>query len=262
MKYEPKLPDDSVNIQKESFVLQAVKLLASLAVLGIFSFLALTFVLHIVVDNLPIEYEKKLVKFISFDMDVGEKKSDEYLDEVTDKISKCANLPYEIKTYIINQTTPNAYALPGGSVYITSGMLKELKNQNELVAILGHEMGHFKNRDHLKTLGSSLLFSLVSLSLGAGYGGVLDATLNLSKVQYSQSAELKSDMFALDVMQCSYGSVSDATKLFSRLDKGDDMSYFLATHPAFKERIKKMQDYIILKNYDTSRESVPFKKEF
>ncbi len=262
MRYEPKLPDDSVNIQKESFVLQSVKLFVALMVLGVISYMALTFVLHMVVDNLPLKYEKKLVKFISFDIDMGEKRSDKYLDEITKKISKCANLPYEIKTHIINQATPNAYALPGGSIYITTGMLKELKNQNELVAILGHEMGHFKNRDHLKTFGSSILFSLISLSLGDGYGKILDTTLNLSKIKYSQSAELSSDKFALDVMDCAYGSVSSASSLFSRLDKREKMSFFLATHPAFKERIKKMQDYIVLKNYDATKAPLPFKKEF
>ncbi len=260
--YKPKLPDDSVNIQKESFLLQSVKLFFSLAILAFLSYMVLTFVLHIVIDNLSPKYEKKLVQFISFDMEIGEIKSDEYLDEITEKISKCANLAYDIKTYIIDQDTPNAYALPGGSIYITTEMLKELQNQNELVAILGHEMGHFKNRDHLKTLGSSVLFSLISLSLGDGYGKILDTTLNLSKIRYSQSAELKSDMFALDVMDCSYGSVSDASSLFSRLDKGDEMSSFLETHPPFNKRIKKMQDYIILKNYDTTKEPIPFKKEF
>ncbi len=262
MKYRSKLPDDSVNIPKESYLLQTLKLFFSLALLAFLSYMILIFVLHTAIDNLPLKYEKKLVQFISFDMEVGEIKSDEYLDEITQKISKCANLTYDVKTYIISQATPNAYALPGGSIYITTGMLKELKNQNELVAILGHEMGHFKNRDHLKTLGSSVLFSLISLSLGDGYGKILETTLNISKIKYSQSAELKSDIFALDVMDCSYGSVSNATELFSRLDKGNEMSFFLATHPPFKKRIKKMQDYIASKNYDITKVPTPFKKEF
>ena len=81
MIYKPKLPDDSVNIQKESFLLQALKLFLSLAILAFFSYMILTFVLHIVIDNLSPKHEKKLVQFISFDMEVAEIKSDEYLDE-------------------------------------------------------------------------------------------------------------------------------------------------------------------------------------
>ena len=262
MKYQPKLPDDGVNISKDSFLLQALKLLLSLVFLTAIAYGLLSLTLHLIIDYIPPKYEKKLVQFISLDAGFDNPRQSAYLDEVTDTIAKCAKLPYDVQSFIIPQDTPNAFALPGGTIYITRGMLKELKNQNELAAILGHEMGHFKNRDHLKGLGSSLLFSLLSLSLGEGYGNILNATLSISKIKYSQSAELSSDVFALDMMQCAYGSVSDAKGLFERLDKGENLSYFLASHPAFEKRLKKMQEYIDEKNYDTSPEAIAFKKEF
>jgi Zn-dependent protease with chaperone function len=262
MKYEPKLPDSSVNITKNSFLLEAIKLLASLIIISILVFTLLKVTLYFVVDNLPASYEKKLINTISMDMDIDNIKSDKYLDELIESLKKCANLPFDVKAYIIPDTQLNAFALPGGSIYVTRGMLKSVKNQNELLSVLGHEMGHFKNRDHLKSMGVKLLFSLLSLTLGDGYGTILNTTLDISNIKYSQSAELEADKFALDIMQCAYGSVSDATTLFERLDDGDSFSYFFATHPAFGKRLEKMREHIKDRGYDTSQPPIALKEKF
>ncbi len=260
MKYHASLPDDRVNIPKDNLLFLAFKLLFSLAILTAIFYVLLKLTLDTIVTYLPATYEKKLTSLVSFDLNITDGRSSDYLDEITTKLAKCANLPYDVKTFIISQETPNAFALPGGIIYITDGMLRKLKNQNELVAILGHEMGHFKNRDHLKGFGNSMIVSVISLLLGEGYGGVLNATLNISNAKFSQSAEFGSDIFALDVMQCAYGNVTDATKLFARLDKGEDWKYFLASHPAFKDRIDRMNNYIQEQNYNTTGEVIPLKK--
>ncbi|MCH9814029.1 MAG: M48 family metallopeptidase [Epsilonproteobacteria bacterium] len=262
MRYEPKLPDESVNIPKENLFLQAVKLLIALIIIAVMVYGMLRVVLYFVVDHIPPSYEKKLVNLISFDMDVGEKHSSTYLDEMTEKLNQCAKLPYEIRTYVISEKGVNAFALPSGTIYVTQGMLDMVKNQNEIVAILGHEMGHFKNKDHLKSFGTSLLFSLLSVTLGEGYGSILETTLDISNIKYSQSAELASDDFALEVMQCAYGSVTDATKVFERLNKGEEWNYFLATHPAFSKRISLMKEKIAQKGYDDSTPAIPLQQPF
>lgn len=262
MKYNSNLPDDSVNIPKENFFLQMVKLFVSLLLLSFLVYGLLKIVLYFVVENLPPSYEKKLTTLVAIDMDSDNLKSSDYLDEITQKVSACAKLPYEIKTFIMPDDALNAFALPGGTIYITRGMLKSLRNQNELVSIIGHEMGHFKNRDHLKGFGTKLLFSLLTLSLGEGYGTILNTTLDITNIKYSQSAELASDAFALDVMQCAYGNVSDATTLFQRLDDGDEWRYFFTTHPAFNKRLEKMQERIARKGYNTEAATIPLKEQF
>lgn len=262
MKYNSGVPDDSVNIPKDNFFLQMLKLLSVLVFLSFLVYGVLKIALYFVVDNLPPSYEKKLTHLVSIDMDIDNLKSSAYLDEITQTIEACAKLPYEIKTFIIPDKTPNAFALPGGTIYITEGMLKSLKNQNELVFILGHEMGHFKNRDHLKGFGTKLLFSLLTLSLGEGYGTILNTTLDISNVKYSQSAELEADAFSLDVMQCAYGNVSDATTLFQRMDDGGEWSYFFTTHPAFKKRLEMMQSRIVSKGYNDKAVVTPLREKF
>jgi Zn-dependent protease with chaperone function len=265
MKYNSGLPDDSVNVSKENFFFQMLKLLVALLIFSFLVYGALKVALHLAVDNLPPSYEKKLTQFVSMNMvDVGSPTSNSYLDEIVADIAKCAKLPYDVKVFMIPDDTPNAFALPGGTIYITKGMLKSLKNQNELASIIGHEMGHFKHRHHLKSLGTSLLYSLLTLTLGEGYGTILNTTLDISNVKYSQSAELEADAFALDVMQCTYGNVSDSTTLFSRMEvgSGSEWSYFFATHPAFNKRLEKMQERIEDKGYNTEVAVIPLREKF
>ena len=104
----------------------------------------------------------------------------------------------------------------------------------------------------------------MTLTLAEGYGTILNTTLDISNVKYSQSAELEADAFSLDVMQCTYGTVNDATTLFSRMEvgSGSEWSYFFATHPAFKERLEKMHQHIVAKGYDTSSAIIPLKEKF
>lgn len=262
MKYQPKLPDSTVNISKNSFLLQTLKLLFSLIVIAILVFGALKVALYFIIDNMPASYEKKLSNYTSMDIDIDNIKRDKYLDELIQSLQECAKLPYDVQAYIIPETKPNAFALPGGSIYVTRGMLRMIKNQNELVSVLGHEMGHFKNRDHLKSMGVKLLFSLLSLTVGDGYGTILNTTLDISNIKYSQEAELEADKYALDVMECAYGSVSDATTLFERMDNGKSFSYFFTTHPSFTKRLELMKNHIKESGFDISKPPIELKKKF
>jgi len=262
MKFNQQLPDDSVNITKSNPLLDMLKMLSVLVVFSFLFYTVIKYTMYYVVDNLPIEYEKKLTNLVTTDMGIENLKKDDYLDELTKKIGTCAKLPYDIQTYIIEEKNPNAFALPGGSIYITQGMLKSIKTQNELVSIIGHEMGHFKHKDHLKSMGVKLLFSLLSLALGDGYGTILNTTLDVSNIKYSQLAEFEADQFSLDVINCAYGTVSGATNLFERMDDGKEWSYFLQTHPSFIKRVEKMKEHIIKMGYESKTPLIPLKEKF
>lgn len=257
MKYIAKKPNTDINTQKTSMLLQAMKLLGLLLIAAVIFYFVLRIILYVIIDHLPPSFETKLMANMPTTFTEGAKESD-YLDHIIEKLAPCADLPYEIKAYITPETTPNAFALPGGTIYVTRGMLDTLKNENELVSILGHEMGHFKHKHHLKALGTSLIFGIMVATLGEGYGDLLATTLNISQIKYSQSAELESDIFGLDVMACAYGSVTDATKPFERMDDHQHWQYFFETHPAFDDRIANMQRHIKSKGYDTTASPIAF----
>jgi len=259
MKYNVNLPDESVNYSSENPLKLAIKLTLSLVVIAGILYLLLTSAIDYAVSKITPEQELRLEKILSLNIDL-DKTSNPYLMKVTKKLTACAKLPYKITIHTMNDIRPNAFAVPGGSIYITKGMLKKVESENELAFIIGHELGHFKNRDHLRTLGYKLVLMVIGALLGGSDNMVTNITLSISDIKYSQKAELQADAFGLEVMNCAYGNVTNATRIFEKMDNGKEWLYFLATHPSFKDRIKKMKEKIIQDGLDSSAKVVPLEK--
>jgi Zn-dependent protease with chaperone function len=262
MKYHHKLPDASVNITEKNILAQSIKLLLMLLLLGVGFYFLLSFTLSFVVEHITPAQERRLISLIDFIPVMENEKRHAYLQRLTEKLTPCAKLPYKVETYILDTKERNAFAMPSGKIYITKGMLQEIKNENELVGIIGHELGHFKHKDHLKSLGNSLILAFASLFLEDRYGVVFDSGLKLSQAKYSQQAEFDADSFSLEVMQCGYGNVASATTLFERMNDGKKWSYFLETHPDFTSRIEKMKAEIKREGYQAKAEIRPLKEKF
>ena len=253
MMYNPKLPDDTTNVSQDNFFSQALKLSLSLLVSVAILYFIIIGIIGLIINNITPQQEKKMLEYISFDINISNTKS-AYLTQIKEKLKACTDIPYDVNIYISEEEIVNAYALPGGDIHITKGMLNQLKNQNELVFILAHEMGHFQNKDHLKGLGQALILLTLALFMGDDYT-ILGHALNAGGAKYSQSAEFNADSVGLELMHCAYGSVSDATKLFERMGEGEShWKYFLASHPNFDSRIEKMKKLIAKNNMDTSQE--------
>jgi len=206
MKYNSGLPDESVNYSNENPLKTALKLTLSLALISGILYLLLTSIVDYTVSKITPEQELKLEKIFSINLDL-DKTSNPYLQKVAKKLTVCAKLPYKITIHTINDMRPNAFAVPGGSIYITKGMLKKVESENELAFIIGHELGHFKNKDHLRSLGYKLVLMTISTLLGGNDNIVTSNMLTISDIKYSQKAELEADAFGLEVMNCAYGSV-------------------------------------------------------
>ncbi len=259
MKYNSGLPDESVNYSSENPLKTALKLTLSLALISGILYLLLTTIVDYTVSKITPEQELKLEKIFSINLDL-DKTSNPYLQKVAKKLTVCAKLPYKITIHTINDMRPNAFAVPGGSIYITKGMLKKIESENELAFIIGHELGHFKNKDHLRSLGYKLVLMTISTLLGGNDNIVTNNMLTISDIKYSQKAELQADAFGLEVMNCAYGSVTNATRIFEKMDNGKEWLYFLATHPSFKVRIKKMKEKIAHDRLNNDAKVVPLGK--
>ncbi len=257
MKYTPKLPDTKVNHPSENLLVTALKLLFSLAVIVTLVYWVLLAAVDYTVDHLSIENEKRLMSYVNVDFNLSQAHQNDYLQRVTQRLAKCAKLPYQVETYLLDEKTINAFAVPGGKIIVTKGMLKHLKNENELASVIGHELGHFKHRDHLKGLGKSLVFGVLSMLVAENYGTAFATTLRVSDARYSQSQELAADLFGVDILACAYGGVRDAYALFMRMDKGERWKYFLASHPDFHKRVVTIREYIQKKGYRTDNEVIP-----
>ena len=255
-RYTPGLPDDTVNVSVEHPLKTALKLTLSLALIAAAVYWIVGVAIDYAVERVTPQQERQLAELFRVEMTPSDTNTT-YLQSVADRLAVCAKLPYPIRVHLMEDTEPNAFAVPGGEIYITTGILAKMGSENELAFVLGHELGHFKHRDHLRSLGVRLILGLIGIVIGGDYGMAGNLTIGISSARYSQSAELAADAFGLEMMQCAYGTVTDATKMFEKMDEGDEWRYFLATHPGFGTRIERMRELIETHGYDTTRALLP-----
>ena len=176
-----------------------------------------------------------------------------YVNEVGQKLVRVSdrpNLPFEF--VVINDSVPNAWALPGGKLAVNRGLLTELKSEAELAAVLSHEIVHAAarhgagsmERGILLSAGAAIISALGSESRNAGLldfaaaGGAA-----LLSLRFSREHELEADHYGIDYMVRAGYDPKAAVELqetFVRLSGGKDAGWLagmFATHPPSQERV-------------------------
>jgi len=174
------------------------------------------------------------------------------------RASQRPDLPYQFK--VVNDSTPNAFALPGGYIAITRGLLVNLENEAQLASILGHEVGHVAARHAVQGIQRGALFD-VALAVLSGvtgdtaYGPLAQQAGELSTAlldrSYSRDQEREADRLGIDYMvQTSFnplGAVEVQEFFYRQLEGGAEpqwLSGLFRTHPFSKERMLDNSDYI------------------
>ncbi|SDZ97880.1 Putative Zn-dependent protease, contains TPR repeats [Desulfuromusa kysingii] len=160
------------------------------------------------------------------------------------------DLPYEFN--VINDSTPNAWALPGGKIVINRGLLVELESEAELAAVLGHEIVHAAARHGAKGMERGMLLQGAVMAAGIAsqnsefsqlaIGGAGIAAQLITQ-RYSRDAETEADFYGMKYMSKAGYDPRAAIKLqetFVRLSAGGDanwLSGLFASHPPSQERV-------------------------
>ena len=142
---------------------------------------------------------------------------------------------------------------------MTEGLLQQVESQNELAFVLGHELGHFRNRDHLRALGRGIALSLFfTVTSGSDVSGLGIKVSDLALRGFSRKQELAADSFGLDVVNAQYGHVSEAWRLFERWDTEDgtllDIATYTSTHPQPDDRIGKLEQLALERGWSVDGE--------
>lgn len=182
------------------------------------------------------------------------------LDRLEVNLSEQQRQGRDYKVLYIPDATVNALAIPGDRIILYGGLVAQATSENELMMIMGHELGHFAHRDHLRSLGRGLGLQL-SLALLLGDTSTLSklaasGVTALSAAQFSQSQEREADEFGLTLLQKTYGQVAGATDFFARLNQKDKATIaFLATHPASGDRVQHLEQLIQQRRYQVGTPS-------
>lgn len=153
--------------------------------------------------------------------------------------------PLKYRLGYLSDPEPNAFAVPGGRIVLTQGLLESLDEEIAVAFVLAHELGHFAGRDHLQRLGRQVGFSTgIAILTGGSGSGVIDSVANLLVLNYSREEESAADRFALQLLDDIYGSRAGAERLFEILEASSSLpgwAYMFQTHPDTSERIKAIQ---------------------
>lgn len=157
----------------------------------------------------------------------------------------------DLQLFTICENAPNAFAIPGGAIFVTNGLLKNLKTEMGIAFVLAHEMGHFSHRHHLKGLGRGLGLAAGALFIGLGDSSGMTNTLTdvLSRA-YSRDQEAEADKYALDLLMKSYGNLHGTTEFFEMVLKDqtqvEKWASVLGTHPMTEDRLQNIKSRQVL----------------
>jgi Zn-dependent protease with chaperone function len=169
------------------------------------------------------------------------------LDKLVAAIGDSAGMEMPIQAAVLDTPIPNAFALPGGKVYVFKGLLAKADNADEIAGILAHEIGHLKHRDSTRNLiyngGTSFLIGLLFGDI-TGSGALVVASRSLVTASYSREAEQNADSFAIDAMRRLGRPTKPMGELMFRVTgKQEEKSLsLLASHPLTEDRLKRMSE--------------------
>lgn len=184
----------------------------------------------------------------------GERGLRQYVDRIGQsmaQISERPDLPWSFE--IMDDPTVNAFAIPGGFLYVTRGILAHFGTEAELAAVLGHEIGHVTARHSVEQMSQQQLAQL-GLGLGAvfseeirEYGQFIGAGLQLLFLSYSRDDERQADALGVRYMLEENFDPRDAMDVHRMLGRQQEaagvggMPTWLSTHPPPEDRIERIQ---------------------
>jgi predicted Zn-dependent protease len=177
--------------------------------------------------------------------------------------SERPNLPWEF--HVVNDASVNAFALPGGFIFVTRGLLGYVTNEAELATVVGHEIGHVTNRHSVQQISKAQVAQL-GLGLGsilspqvAQVAGVASQGLQILFLKYSRDYENQADLAGFRYALNQNYDVRQMSNMFETLERvgeasgGGKLPQWLATHPDPENRIKATQARIDTLHKDLSK---------
>jgi predicted Zn-dependent protease len=167
--------------------------------------------------------------------------------------SDAARSPYRFQYHLlVDPKTINAFALPGGQVFITRGLYEKLQDEAELAGVLGHESGHVVERHSAQQVEKGQLGQRLVMAVAVGtsdrrngFGETILAGVvnNVTQLKFSREDESQADSRGLRFMaQAGFDprAMLDVMKILLDASRGGRQPEFLSTHPFPEDRIKEI----------------------
>jgi predicted Zn-dependent protease len=163
---------------------------------------------------------------------------------------------YQFKFHLLADTeTVNAFALPGGQIFITEALFRRLKSEDQLAGVLGHEMGHVVGRHSNEQMANSRLWSGLAQGLGVllsdGHNNsgaqIANMVAQWRVMKFSRDDESESDALGVRFMlQAGYNpeALIGVMEILAQVSGGGNSSDFMSSHPNPSNRMERIREAI------------------
>ncbi|MCE5317092.1 MAG: M48 family metallopeptidase [Parachlamydia sp.] len=175
--------------------------------------------------------------------------------------SDAQNSPWQFQFHLLaDPNTVNAFALPGGQVFITLGLYNRIDTEAELAGVLGHEMGHVIERHTAQQMAKSQFGKLLVVAVGAaasdsgqssqgGYSPLVLASMvnQMIQLRYSRGDESQADTWGLQIMQQAGfdpNAMIQVMEVLKSVGGGKSVPQIYQTHPDPDKRIRDIKAYL------------------
>lgn len=179
-----------------------------------------------------------------------------YVQAIADRVARSSDLRVPVQVRVVDSNEVNAFALPGGHFFITTGMLMEAQTEAELAGVISHEIAHVAARHATRQMTRSHIWTLVSIPLVFAGGTVAYAihqaaslAVPLTFLKFSRGAEKEADLLGLQYHYASgYDPVGFVTffERMQRLEKDEQkgIARVFSSHPMTRDRIVAAEKFI------------------
>ncbi|MFP4054221.1 MAG: M48 family metalloprotease [Phycisphaerae bacterium] len=192
-----------------------------------------------------------------FGGEVEDEALQQYVRGVGQSVAAKADRPMPYEFTLVRSDTPNAFALPGGKIFITAGLMSYMENERELAAVLAHEVAHVVHRhnvDRLKQqMGASVLLEVAKIAIGPEHaetaGAVGNLVANMTLLKYSRDDEYEADRRGVSIMERAGYNPWGMVELLETLkalsgEGGGTFNEMFQTHPLPENRIDKARELV------------------
>jgi beta-barrel assembly-enhancing protease len=183
-----------------------------------------------------------------------DEKTQNYIKQIGGRVvssSSAEDSPYQFDFHLLaDDKTVNAFALPGGQIFITMGLFKRLKTEDQIAAVLAHEIGHVINRHGAEHLAKQELTQglIQATDIATGDPGMLQRFIgSMVNMKYGREDELESDRYGVKyLIDAEYKpeAMIDVMTILKEASGGSSRPEFMSTHPSPDNRIEKIKEYI------------------
>lgn len=170
----------------------------------------------------------------------------QYVQQVGERLvaqSDRRDIPYRFQ--VVESDQVNAFAVPGGYIYVTTGLLRTAENEAQLASVLAHEIAHVNERHSVEQLKRQVLAQGIADTAGLDSSTLAQIGYQLAvELPYTREFEYEADEVGLDILQASDYAPIAAINFFENLMEQDGTPEFLRTHPTTENRIEALREQI------------------